>query len=313
MYTRRHFWSMPLAPLRYAAVWSLYGLMRLLVLLPWRWQIALCSFGGALARPLAGRRRRIVATNLRLCFPDLDPAERDRIARAHFRSLGASFAEMAMGWLGPVDQIRQLVEIEGLDHVHAALAEGHSVILYSGHFTSFEIFFAALRPHLPRISGMYKPQRNPVMNEIMTSGRLRNVDYVFSKDDVRGMLRELKQKSVFWYAADQSFASKGAALIPFFGEPAMTNTAISRIARMSGAVVVPFFPLRLPDSRGYRLTLGPPLDAFPTDDPVADTTRLVATLEGFVRQCPEQYWWIHQRFKGRPPPLPDVYARGADD
>ena len=302
---------MPLAPLRYAAVWSLYAFMRLLVLLPWRWQIALTGFGGSLSRYFAGRRRRIVATNLQLCFPHLDDTERKAIEKAHFHSLGASLAEMAMGWFGPVDRIRDLVTIEGLENLSAALDRGRGVILYSGHFTSFEIFFAALKPHVPRLSGMYKAQRNPIMNDIMTAGRLRSVDFLFSKDEVRGMLRELKRNAVFWYAADQSYGSKGAALIPFFGEPAMTNTAISRISRISGAAVIAFFPCRLADGSGYKLVLSKPLNGFPSDDPEADTARLVASLEDYVRECPEQYWWVHQRFKGRPPPLPDVYAKAA--
>lgn len=307
----RHFRAYPLALLRYLAVWFLNMLMRSLVLLPWRWQIRLCSFGGELMRHLAPGRRRVVETNLKLCFPELDPTERERIARAHFHALGASLAEMAMGWYGQVERVRELVEIEGLEHVDSVLASGRSAILYSGHFTCFEIVFPALRVHCPRISGMYKPQHNELMNQIMTAGRLRNVDRVFSKDDARGMLRELATNTVFWYAADQSYTSKGAALIPFLGEPAMTNTAISRIARISGAAVLPYFSRRLPGWQGYRLTILPALDDFPTSDPVADTRRLVENLESFVRECPEQYWWIHKRFKGRPPPLPDVYASGS--
>lgn len=307
----RQFWARPFATLRYLAVWSLYLLMRLLVVLPWRWQIRLCSLGGAFARLIAPGRRRVVETNLRLCFPELDESARKRLTRQHFRALGASLAEMAMGWYGSADRIHELVEIEGLEHLEAALARGHGAILHSGHFTSFEIFFPELRKHCPRLTGMYKAQRNPVMNEIMTAGRMRSVDRLFSNDEVRGMVRELKSNSVFWYAADQRYASKGAALIPLFGEPALTNTAISRIARISGAAVLPYFPRRLPDWRGYRLTIAPPLDDFPSDDPVADTRRLVARLETFVREAPEQYWWVHKRFKGRPPPLPDVYAKQA--
>ena len=311
MSASRNFWAKPLAPFRYLAVWLLYALMRTLVLLPWRWQIGICSAGGAMSRLLAPRRRRIVATNLALCFPELPDAERERLARAHFEALGASLAEMAMGWFGSKKRIRHLVSISGLEHLEAGMARGRGVILYSGHFTSFEIFFPALKPHIPRLSGMYKSQRNPVMNEIMTAGRYRSVDFLYSKDEARGMLRELKKNAVFWYAADQSYASKGAALIPFFGEPAMTNTAISRIAKMSGAVVLPYFPRRLPGKGGYELTIAPPLEGFPGDDPAADTRRLVAVLEDFVRVSPEQYWWVHQRFKGRPAPLPDVYDRAA--
>jgi KDO2-lipid IV(A) lauroyltransferase len=309
MPTSRNFWARPLAPLRYAAVWAFYLLMRGLVVLPWRWQIRLCSLGGDVARLVAPGRRRVVEINLNLCFPELDDVARRRLAREHFRALGASIAEMAMGWFGRPERVRALVEIEGLEHIDAALERGRGVILYSGHFTSFEVFFPELRAHCKRLSGMYKDQRNPLMNKIMTAGRLRNVDRLFSKDEVRGMLRELASNSVFWYAADQSYGSKGAALIPFFGEPAMTNTAISRIAKVSGAPVLPYFPRRLPGWQGYKLTIGPSFEDFPTDDPVADTRRLVNSLEAFARESPDQYWWIHKRFKGRPAPLPDVYAR----
>jgi KDO2-lipid IV(A) lauroyltransferase len=155
---------------------------------------------------------------------------------------------------------------------------------------------------------MYKIQRNPIMNRIMNRGRGRSFDHLFAKESVRSLIRELAANSVVWYAADQSHAQKSGKLIPFFGVPAMTNTAISRIARMSGATVLPYFSRRLPDDSGYRLKILPPLDDFPTDDEVRDTRRLVAVLEEFVRESPEQYWWIHQRFKGRPSSFGDVYA-----
>jgi len=304
----RRFWTLPLAPLRVAAVWLLYLLMRLLVLLPLSWQLEICMALGGASRHLAGRRRRIVDKNLELCFPELDSAERDAIARDHFRALGASLCEMAMGWYGAVDYIESRTDIEGLDHLQAALARGRGVILFSGHFTSFEIVFPVLARHCPRLCGMYKAQRNPIMNRIMTRGRGRSVDRQLVNNNPRDMLRELKQNSVFWYASDQSFAEKGAVIIPFFNEPAMTNTAIGRIARMSGATVLPYLARRLPDRAAYSLTIGAPLEDFPSGDPVFDTKRLVMSLENQVRQCPEQYWWIHQRFKSRPAPLPDVYA-----
>jgi KDO2-lipid IV(A) lauroyltransferase len=297
------------APIRYAIVWLLNQFMHGLVLLPLRWQLGLCMAGGSLVRILARRRARIVDTNLKLCFPELDADARKRLTREHFRALGAGFAEMAMSWYGSVDKILSIVEIEGREHLEAAIARGRGTILYSGHFTSFSIFFPALTRLCPRLCSMYKPQRNQLMNKYMSDGRSRSFARLLSKETPRAMLKELRANSVVWYASDQSYVQKGAALIPFFGEPAMTNTAISRIARMSGAVVLPYFPRRLhgPGGPRYRLTIEPPLDDFPTDDEVADTQRLVESMESFIRQAPDQYWWVHQRFKGRQS-LPDVYG-----
>jgi KDO2-lipid IV(A) lauroyltransferase len=157
---------------------------------------------------------------------------------------------------------------------------------------------------------MYKMQRNPAMNRIMNEGRGRNVDRLFDKDSVRDMLRELAANSVVWYASDQSYTGKGSALIPFFGVPAMTNTSLSRIAKISGALVLPYFCRRAGDDT-YVMTVGAPLTGFPSDDPVADTQRFTALLENYVLTCPEQYWWVHKRFKGRPPPHPDLYGERA--
>jgi KDO2-lipid IV(A) lauroyltransferase len=212
-----------------------------------------------------------------------------------------------MGWFGNKDTIRRRVRIEGLEHLEAALARGRGVILFSAHFTPFEFFWPALRDHCTRLGGMYKAQTNPIMNRIMTAGRGRSYDVQFEKDNVREMLRELKRNSVVWYASDQSYGGKGSALIPFFGVPAMTNTAISRIARMSRAAILPYFCKRLPDNT-YAMTIGAPPPNLPSDDPIGDVRRLTGLIEDYIRTCPEQYWWIHQRFKGRPPPHPDLYA-----
>jgi KDO2-lipid IV(A) lauroyltransferase len=154
---------------------------------------------------------------------------------------------------------------------------------------------------------MYKWQRNPVMNKVMNRGRGRYFATLFAKDNVREMLRSLRDNAVVWYASDQSYGGKGSVLLPFFTELAMTNTAIGRIARASGAVVLPYFCRREDDGR-YVMSIGAPLEGLPSGDEVADTRRLTQCLEDYIRLCPEQYWWIHQRFKGRPAPLPDLYA-----
>jgi KDO2-lipid IV(A) lauroyltransferase len=307
MPSERNFWGVKLAPLRLAIAAIAYVSMRSIVYMPFRWQLSAGKRAGAVSRWLLPARRKVVMRNLEVCFPELSESERNHLLKAHFEALGASIIEMAMGWFGSIATLRRLVRVEGVEHLEAALEKGRGVILYSGHFTSFELLFPVLSSLCPRLCGMYKPPRNPVMSWMMHIGRERSFDHQFAKDSVRGMLRELASNSVFWYASDQKYASKGGTLLPFFGEPAMTNTAISRIARISGAVVLPYNSRRLPGDEQYELHIGPPLQAFPSDDPIRDTARLVAILEEDVRRCPAQYWWVHKRFKDRPAPYPDIY------
>jgi len=215
-----------------------------------------------------------------------------------------------MGWFGRPETVRERVRVEGAEHLAAALAKGRGVILFAAHFTAIEFFWPALRPLCPKLCGMYKWQRNPVMNKMMYSGRGRHFDVMIAKDNVREMMRSLRDNAVVWYASDQSYGGKSSVLLPFFGEPAMTNTAIGRIARASGAVVLPYCCHRL-DPNHYVMTIGAPLAGLPSGDEVADTRRLTEVIENYIRLHPEQYWWIHQRFKGRPAPLPDFYATPA--
>ncbi len=203
-------------------------------------------------------RRRIAARNIDTCLPDLTPAARAQILAQHFEALGLSLVEMAMGWFGDAQAVRERVDVEGAEHLAAALAKGKGVILFSAHFTTFEFFWPALRPLCTKLCGMYKWQRNPVMNRIMTLGRGRYYDTMFAKDNVREMIRCLRDNSVVWYASDQSYGGKGSVLLPFFDEPAMTNTAIGRIARASGAVVLPYFCRRL-ESERYVMSIGAPV------------------------------------------------------
>lgn len=305
---RRAFWSLPLAAPRYAVAWLMYVSMRALVLLPFERQLAFCRGLGRMAWRVMRQRRRIAERNIEICMPELSGAERAALVERHFEALGASLAETAMGWFGPSDEIMRRVTVHGEEHLRAALAHGRGVILYSAHFTSLEFNFPALRPLCPRITGMYKAQRNPAINRFMARGRNRNVDETFAKDNVRAMIRNLGQNAVVWYASDQSYGRKGSALIPFFNVPAMTNTAVCRIATRTGAVVLPYFYRRLPGEEArYAVDIAPPLENFPSDEPAADVARLNRLLEDYIRLCPEQYWWIHQRFKGRPAPYPDVY------
>ena len=291
----------------YWFTWLVYFYMRAIVALPLAGQLWVGRQLGRGLGILLFPKRKIADANLRVCFPELSPAERSSLRRKHFESIGMAVSEMAMGWFGSEERIRKLVTINGVEHLRSALARGRGVIFFSAHFTTYEFGFAALKPHCPRLCAMYREQRNEMWNIIMQRGRSRNIDELFPKDSVRAMIKALKANAAVWYAPDQSYRKKYSALVPFFGEPAMTNTATSRIAAMTGAAVLTYFCRRHADDSGYVIDIGAPLENFPTEDLEADTARLMQALADYVREIPDQYCWIHQRFKGRPPPLPDIY------
>jgi KDO2-lipid IV(A) lauroyltransferase len=247
----------------------------------------------------------VVLRNLEICFPELDERARWHLGRQSFANVTASVAEVAIAWFA---KSLPPVRIEGRDHLDAALSLGHGVILFSGHFTTLELTGQFVRPLTPQFAFMFRTRSNALIDAIQARGRRRTADLSFRNSDSRAMLRALKNNAVVWYAADQVYDGRGAELLPFFGEPAKTNTATSRIARISGAKVLPFQFERLEDGSGYRLRFGAAVPGIPTEDPVADTRRLTAILERSIRDCPAQYLWTHRRFRGRGPDLPDVYA-----
>ncbi len=294
---------------KYWFTWLAYAWMRTIVFLPFSWQVWVGKRLGRVLHFVLFPRRHVAEQNLTVCFPELSDQERDALRRKHFESIGVSVTEMAMAWYGSKQTIRDLIHVEGEEHLRDALAKGKGVILFCAHFTTIEFFSPALEQLCPHVCAMFRIQRDEMINVIMTRGRRRSVDKLFQKDSSREMLRSLAENSAVWYAADQSYRRKYSALVPFFGVPAMTNTATSRLAKISGATVLTYFGRRLPDDSGYVLNIGAPLENLPSDDLVEDTTRLMKERETYVRQCPEQYCWIHKRFKGRPEPYPDIYNK----
>ncbi|HET9483461.1 MAG TPA: phosphoethanolamine transferase domain-containing protein, partial [Xanthomonadales bacterium] len=255
--------------------------------------------------PLPGRRY-VVLRNLEKCFPELDAADRERLARRHFESVTISLAEIAIAWFA---KTLPPVRIEGLEHLEAALRGGRGAVLYSGHFTTLELAAQFIKPLTPQFAFMFRTRSNALLDAAQTRGRERTADLSFPNSDSRAMLRALRANAAVWYAPDQAFDGSGSELLPFFGEPAMTNTATARIARASGAAVVPLFFQRCSDGTGYLLRFERAVAGLPTEDVRAVTLALTAILERFVRDCPEQYLWTHRRFRGRGPRLPDVYAQ----
>lgn len=293
---------------RYWPVWLGLGLLRLASLLPVRVQLALGRGLGRLVCRAVPGRRRIAATNLALCFPELSERERDRLVRQHFGSLGMTLMEHGLAWWASDALVRDRVEVRGAEHLQAAIATGRGVVLLTGHFGAQEFTGRALRLVQPVFGALYRPNKNAFVDEVLRRIRARSANLMIPKQSMRWMIRSLRQGTPVWYAPDQSHRRSFSALIPFFGEPAMTTTALSEIVRLGNALVVPVLPRRFPGTGRYTLEIRPALADFPGATPEDDAVRVNALLEEHIRAAPEQYYWIHRRFKGRPAPLPDPYG-----
>ena len=295
---------LPLLAPRHWPTWVGIGLLRATAtLLPVGALYALGRRLGRLAMPFAGRRRGITEINVGLCFPELSAEEQRRLVRRHFQALGIAVFEFCLGWWAPDRRLRDRVRVEGLENLRAALERGKGVILLSAHFTTLEIggrFLAMHGQGLP-LNAMYRRSDDPVVERVLRERRRQQFGEPIGRDDARTMLRALRNNEIVWYAFDQNFRSRHAVFAPFFGIPAATNTATSRLAGATGAAVVPFFTKRLDDGVSYVQRIDPALKDFPSGDPQADAARLNALIEAWVREAPEQYLWSHRRFKTRPP------------
>ena len=292
---------------RYWPVWFGMGILRLICLLPHRAALAVGRMIGRLAHAVAGSRRAIARRNIELCFPEMSPAERDALAYRHFEALGMSLIEIGIGRWASTRHLQSLSKLTGLEHLLDALATGRGVILLSAHFTTLEASGRALTAVAPPFDAVFRKNRSEFLTELQRSGRERSADTMIEKRDIKQMVRSLRAGRAVWYAPDQSYDRKGSEVVPFFGVPSMHATATSTLARLGDALVITYFPQRHEDG-SYEMTMSPAWDNFPSDDPVADTKRYAQVLEEHIRKCPEQYFWIHKKFKNLPEGYPDYYA-----
>ena len=288
-------------------VWFGMGLLRLVCLLPHRVALATGRLLGRLAHMMGGSRRAVARRKIELCFPDLTLEQRDDLAREHFKALGMAVIEMGLGRWASLRHLESITTLTGVEHVRKVLNEGRGVILLSAHFTTLEVMGRILAREIPPFDAVFRRNRSEFMTELQRSGREVSADTTIEKRDIKKMVRSLRQGRAVWYAPDQSYNRKGAEIIEFFGVPAMHTTATTTLARLGDAVAITFFPLRKPDGT-YEMTLLPPFEDFPSDDPVADTKRYIDVLETHIRKAPEQYFWIHRKFKDLPDGYPDYYA-----
>ena len=301
----------PLTP-RHWPGWLAAGFLWLLGKAPRGLGMALSGpLGWLMARLMKGRRR-IARRNLERCFPELDETRREALIDGCFRALGRMPFEVAWCWSASDERMRRMARCEGLAAALDAYGEQRGVLLITAHVTCLEIGARLAALDLPRAGGIYRPLRSPVLEWYQNRSRGKYAEALISKRDMRSAIRYLKGGGMLWYAPDQDFGRRQSLFVPFFGIPAATLTATARLVELTGCRVVPMFP-RYDEATGqYVVQFHPALENFPTGDIVADLTRVNALLEEQVRKAPEQYWWIHRRFKTRPEGEPPFYD-GAEE
>jgi KDO2-lipid IV(A) lauroyltransferase len=272
-------------------------------------QSILLWLGRALAwllGPALRKRSRYARTNIALCFPGLDDAQRQQLLRENLRATVTGALELIRAWYAPAPTLAGLAEIEGIEHLRAATAAGRGVLLFGGHFTSSELCARLLQEAAAQpVHVVVRRNNHRCLEAMFDRARRSHFAGTIAKKDVRGLLRVLGQGGVVAYSADQNFTYQNA-FVPFFGIPAATLTATPELAQRGKAVVLPFWFHRAADGR-YQLLIEPQWDGWPSGDPAADAARYMVELEKVVRQHPAQYLWVHRRFKTRPPGEPDVY------
>jgi Kdo2-lipid IVA lauroyltransferase/acyltransferase len=299
---------------RYWLTWLAVGLLRVFERLSYPHLVQAGRTLGRIGRRLPLHYIPVARANMRLCLPELTDAERERLLDRHFEALGISLCESAMSWWSGDQRIRKLSRVEGVEHLEQALAAGRGAIILTAHFTTLEIGARILNAAFP-INVLYRPPKNPLLayiagtnrNTYKRSEKLGTIE----RDDIRGMVRALRRNEAVWYAPDQSFRNKGAEMVPFFGIPAATNVATSRLAQLTGAAVLLYSHERLPGAKGYRVAISAPLTDYPGGSAQADALRFNHFIEAEVRRIPEQYWWIHRRFKGLTRDYPNYYGAAA--
>ncbi|HSI53174.1 MAG TPA: lipid A biosynthesis acyltransferase [Ramlibacter sp.] len=283
-------------------------LMWMLHWLPLPVQAAVGNVLGTLLYAAAGRRRRIVHTNLRLCFPELDERERARLARQHVRLVMRCFLEHGLLWWASEARLRRLIRCEGFENLQRELDAGHGVVVLAPHFVGLDQGGVAFSMNF-KGGGMYAQQKIKVLDALVLRGRGRfNAPVLISRlEGLRGAIKAIRQGLPFYYLPDMDYGPEAAVFVPFFDVPAATTTGLSRLAQLGRAKVVPLVTEVLPWGRGYVVRMEPAWNDFPTQDAEADTRRMNAWLESRVRPIPAQYYWVHRRFKTRPPGEPEIY------
>lgn len=301
-----------LAP-RYWGTWFAIALLWLFSRLPQTLLRAIGSGLGVLMYKLAKSRRHVSMVNIRQAFPDFNDAEISSLNKTAFKNTGMYILETGYAWFASDNYLRKRCSVEGMEHIDAALKKDKGVILLTGHFTTLEIGGRLMGLQLKsdernvKFNGVYKRAKDPCFNAIMLHFRHRYGDYLIENTNTRDVIRSLKQKRALWFAPDQDFADQDIVFTPFLGGMASTLTATAKMSKMTGAVVVPYYPKRV--KNGYKLVVMPALEDFPDTDIEIASARVNKAIEEMVYDNPEQYLWSHKRFKTQPDRTTNIYSR----
>ena len=287
---------------------ALLALVWLLHLLPLGLQAALGRAVGRLLHRLAGSRRRVALANVALCLPELDAAAREALVREHFALLARSLLERGLLWHAPAERLRRLIRVEG----DVGFAERHDgpVMWLVPHFLTVDVAGAATQIFQQRtVCNVYTPQSNPVIDAALKRGRGRfgRAEMFARWQSALPLVRAIKRGSAFFNPSDMDFGLRDAAFVPFFGQPAATLLAPSRMAKSLSMVVQPLIAEMLPGGQGYRVKFMPAWQGWPSEDAQADAAAMNRYIETQIAEMPAQYFWVHKRFKTRPPGSPPVY------
>lgn len=288
---------------RFWAVWVLLGLMWVIAHLPYRVQMAFGSGLGRLLYYVIGSRRRVAKKNIALAFPERSPEEQHELVKAVFRESGKALPETCMAWFSKPSRLSIQWQVHQLEVLKQAAETGQGILLLGAHFSSVDICGALLGTVLD-YDTLHRPHDNPLMNYFQCRGRLRYVEALIEKNDMRSMIRRLKQGRIIFYAPDQDLGRKRSIFVPFFGLPTATVTATAKLAHVAQARI--FLTHHIRTRQGYEIYLAEHT-AMNSGDIEADTTAYNGWLEARIRENPAQYLWLHKRFKTRPEGEPKIY------
>ncbi len=291
--------------LKYWPTWFTLGILRIVIFLP----LPVIEIFGVLLGKLLyialPKRRRIADINLRIAFPDASEEEIIRLRKLCFTNMGIAGFELALSWWQD-KRLLALCEVEGLDNITRYQGKGRGVIILTAHFTCLEIGGPVLNHYVP-FQVMYKRAHNKLFDAFMRYHRGRLYKAIVDYHKPMSMIKGLKKGNAAWYAPDQDFRGKDMVFTPFFGVQASALTAPARFAKITNAAVVPYYIIRKPNGQGYKLVILPALKNFPSDNIEEDARVINQTLEHLILKNPEQYLWVHKRYKNRPDGEPAIY------
>lgn len=292
---------------QYWLTWLGVGLLYLLVLLPYPVIYWLGTRIGRLSKYFLKKRLLIAKRNLELCFPSMSAQQRQQIINKNFESVGMGLFETGMAWFWSDRRVKRWFTIKGQHNIEKVQLTGQGIIVIGIHFLTLELgarIFGILNPGI----GVYRPNDNPVLDWLQTRGRLRSNKFMLDRKDIKGMIRNLKQGEILWYAPDHDYGPRKSVFVPFFAvKDTATTIGTHILAKLAEPVMIPFTPKRLTNAKGYELLIQPAITHFPQQDEIATATFMNKLIEKEIMQAPEQYMWLHRRFKTRPTGMPSLY------